>query len=274
MNRKKTLSSIVIIACFLLLGGCSAKAGNNERINDNKTQVKEISDSPDETNSNNSVKDTEVKHEDDSKFPVKWYTYGNKYGVAPGELTNKDMERPENNNEWVKTLLIRYPQLYNMEAYDKEQRINDLLYKEAAYYHDVLESRDYSEYNVDYQIMEADDNIISILFLGEVTDNQSSNRFAHAVTIDIESGKQMELKDFLMIDKSFVKNHLNTDFKVVDNNFDDAAENTPFVKSFVANYEKSAHTNDYYVKGSDIGIIIPTHNSMGYILIEGSIEEK
>lgn len=30
-----------------------------------------------------------------------------------------------------------------------------MLYKEAAYYHDVLENRDYIDYNVDYQIMKA-----------------------------------------------------------------------------------------------------------------------
>lgn len=266
MNRKKLFRSIIIIFCFLLLGGCSSKVKNNERINDNGIQVNGISNGSDEADSNSAV--------NDNNFPVKWYSDGNTYGVAPSELTNKDMKRPENNSEWVKTLLIRYPQLYNMEDYDKEKRINDILYKKAAYYHNVLESRDYIEYNVDYQIMKADDNIISILFLGEVTDSQASNRFAHAVTIDIKSEKQMELKDFLVINQSFVKDHLYTDFNVVENNFDDIAENTPFVEAYVENYGQSAHTNDYYIKGNNIGLIIPTHDSMGYILIEGKRAKK
>lgn len=266
MNKKKVFGSAVIIACFLVLAGCSSKVSNKEEINDSEIQVNAISNSPDEANPNNKVEDND--------FPAKWYAYGDQYGVAPGELSNKDMKRPENSSEWSKSLLIRYPQLYNLKDYDKEKRINDILYKEAAYYHDVLENRDYIEYKVDYQIMEADDNIISILFLGEVKDSQASNRFAQAVTIDIKSEKQMELGDFLVIDKSFVKDHLYTDFNVVENNFDDMAENTPFVESFVEDYGQSAHTDDYYIKGSNIGIIIPTHDSMGYILIEGNEGKK
>ncbi|SHO53124.1 hypothetical protein [Anaerocolumna xylanovorans] len=261
MNLKKLRKNVVIILCILIFVACSSKDSNNEGKKDNP--IKAVS---------NTVSESEK--EEDNKFPVKWYADVNEYGIAPSELTSKDMERPENSSEWTKTLVIKYPQLYNLEDYEKEKNINDMLYREAAYYHDTLGSRDYIEYSVDYEIMEANDDRISILFLGEVSDHQTSNRFAHAITIDIKSEKQLELKDFLMIDKSFVEDHLYTDFDVVENNFDDVTDNTPFVEAFVESFEQAAHTNDFYIKGSDIGIIIPTHDSMGYILIQGNIENK
>lgn len=54
----------------------------------------------------------------------------------------------------------------------------------------------------------------------------------------------MELKAFLKVNKSFIKNHLYTNFIVVENNFDDMAENTPFVEAFVKNFGQSVHTKD------------------------------
>lgn len=248
LSRMKILRFAMLIFSSLLITACSYKNSTTENNSDLMKSVRE---------------DT---------FSQKWYASTDKFGIAPGELTNIDLDRPDNNNEWNKTLEIKYPQVYNMEDSEKENRINDSLYKEAVNYHDVLSNRNYHDYRVDYQLMEVNQDVISILFLGEVSDLKTANSFAHAVTIDMNSESQLDLKDFLEINQSFVEENLYSKFDVVENNFDEKSDNTPFVETFVDDYELQAHTNDFYINGESIGIIIPTYNSMGYILLQGSVE--
>ena len=228
----------------------------------------------DQLKENHSIKyvDDEVENEVKDTLSNKWYTKANNYCIAPSEFTNNDMVRPEDNTEWIKSLAIKYPRIYDLQDYEKEERLNDMIFKEVIYYHDIMENRDYIEYSVDYKIMEANDELISILFLGEVDDNHTSNRFAYAITIDIESEKKLELAKFFLIDKSFIKDYLYTKFEIVENNFENVSENTPFIQSFIESYSLFDHKNDFYIMGDDIGIIVPTYNSMGYIMIQGEMD--
>ncbi|WOO34605.1 hypothetical protein R2R35_12410 [Anaerocolumna sp. AGMB13020] len=247
MSRMKIVRLAMLIISSFLLTACSFK----DSADNNGEQMKAVR---------------------EDAFSDKWYASTGRFEIAPGELTNIDLARPDNNNGWTKTLEIKYPQIYNMEDSEKETRINDTLYKEAVNYHDVLTNRSYHDYRVDYQLMEVNQDIVSILFLGEVSDLKTANSFAHAVTIDMNTELQLELKDFLDIEQSFVEDHLYTDFDVVENNFDEKSDNTPFIETFVNDYELQSHMNDFYINGDKIGIIIPTYNSMGYILLQGNFE--
>ncbi len=247
MSRMKIVRLAMLIISSFLLTACSFK----DSADNNGEQMKTVR---------------------EDTFSDKWYASTGRFEIAPGELTNKDLARPDNNDGWTKTLEIKYPQIYNMEDSEKENRINDTLYKEAVNYHDVLTNRNYHDYRVDYQLMEVNQDIVSILFLGEVSDLKTANSFAHAVTIDMNTELQLELKDFLDIEQSFVEEHLYTDFDVVENNFDEKSDNTPFIETFVNDYELQSHINDFYINGDKIGIIIPTYNSMGYILLQGNFE--
>lgn len=222
-------------------------------------------------NSFTELNDNVVVNEKSGTFSDKWYIKVNGYGIAPSELINNDMVRPNDNTEWIKSLKIRYPQIYNLKNNEKEKRLNYILFKEVINYHDIFENREYTEYSVDYKIMEANDEIISIIFVGEVSDHNISNRFAHAITVDIASERKLELEEFFVIDESFIKDNLHTKFEIIDNNFEDIEENTTFIKIFVESYAQFSHENDFYIMGDNIGIIVPTQNSMGYILIQGKI---
>lgn len=262
MKNNKFVISLLIIFGILIFTSCSFIVAKEKVISEH-TMLK--------NNSSAKSIDDVVESETEDTFPDKWYAKVNGYGIAPSELTNIDMARPDDNTEWIKSLVIKYPQVYNLQDYEKEKRINDIIFKKVIYYNDILANRDYIEYSVDYKIMEANDEIISILFLGEVSDNHTSNRLAHTITIDIESEKKLELEKFFVIDESFIKDYLYTKFEIVDNNFENVSENTPFIESFIESYSQFSHKNDFYIMGEDIGIIVPTHNSMGYILIQGKI---
>jgi hypothetical protein len=205
----------------------------------------------------------------DTSFDSKHYIIRKKYGVAPSILKNDDMPRPEENKEWIRSLSISYPQLYNLMDTDKEKRINDVLFKEALSIRDVINDRDYIEYKIDYRIMEANDKVLSVLFTGFINSPQKTNNIAYTVTIDLSKETLIDLSEYFKIDENFVEEHLHHDFKVVENNFDKLSENNPFVVEYVKNYNENAHEHDFYIKNGTIGLVIPAPQAMGYILIEG-----
>ncbi|GKX29356.1 hypothetical protein SH1V18_18360 [Vallitalea longa] len=263
--------SILIIFSIFIFSLCSYIVAD-----ENKNNVKEVDEIINKDtmlkndSSSKSINAADEKEIDDT-FPDKWYTKVKSYSIAPTELTNIDMARPDDNSEWIKSLIIKYPQIYNLKDIEKEKRINDMIYKEVLYYHDILDNRDYIDYSADYKIMEANEKNISILFTGEINDQKEANRFAHAITIDVDSEKKLELQDFYHIDESFVNDYLFVKFEIVENNFEDISENIPFIESYIELYSQIPHAKDFYIVGDNIGIIVPTHNSMGYILLQGKM---
>ncbi len=59
-----------------------------------------------------------------------------------------------------------------MEDIDKGNRLNDMLFKEALNISDIIIDRVYIEYSIDYGIMKANEEVISILFTGFVHEPQ------------------------------------------------------------------------------------------------------
>ncbi len=220
---------------------------------------------------NSSVEKENQSEVNDNKtlFDPKYYFASNYYGVAPSILKNDDMPRPEENKEWIKSLEITYPQLYNMEDIDKEEHINDILFKEALNIRDIFNNRNYIEYNINYIIMEATDKVLSILFTGFIESPQKANNIAYSVTIDLSDERLMDLSEYFIINESFVEKHLHKDFKVVENNFENLNENNPFVEEYVKNYDQETHKHDFYIKDETLGLIISAPQAMGYILLEG-----
>ena len=202
------------------------------------------------------------------------YVKNNIYSVAPSELSNKDLERPKDNTDWTRSLRIYYPQLYNMEDDKRQNKINDLIYKKVMAYNSVLlEDRDYTDYIINYKIMSSNSELFSVLFLGEVSDYKTSTRVAFGISINIKDGEEISLDKLFEVDDSFVENYLFSKFSIVNNNFNDVKENIPYIEKFVKNYSVGIHNNDFYVKNGGVGIIIPTDDSMGYILIEERFEQ-
>lgn len=264
---RKLLAFIIIIINIVLISSCGL---NNTRKNAEATKMNNEKQTEEsiEVRTEEVVKDKEI----DKDFSSDLYSQNKVYSIAPSELLDRDLERPDDNTEWTKSLTIMYPQLYNMEDGEKQKKINDLIFKKVITHHNILENRDYIEYHIDYKIMHSDDEFFSILFTGEVSDYRSSNRFAFGITINIEDGVEMSLESFFKVDKFFVKNYLFSKFDVVENNFKDVSENIPYVERYIDDYSDNPHINDFYIKEDTLGMIIPTYNSMGYIIIEGKLE--
>ena len=156
-----------------------------------------------------------------------------------------------------KSLIIRYPQLYNMKDVEKEERVNNVLFKEVLNIRDVMNNRNYIEYNIDYKVMESNEKILSVLFTGFIKSSQKANSIAYSVTIDLTKEKLMDLSEF---------------YKVVENNFDNLNENNPYIEEYVRDYNQNIHNHDFYIKNGTLGLIIPAPQAIGYILLEGKYQ--
>lgn len=274
MNRFIVFTMLLI--CLFLVTACSSNEIIDNREKNNEIKNEAISEVDESKSSNDTGENDVVKNETndkDDEFSSEMYYQSEQYSIAPSELLKKDMNRPEDNSEWLKSLAIRYPQIYNLEDNQRQSRINDFLYSKVMSYHNILSEREYINYILDYKIMSANDDTLSILFYGEVEDYQTENSFAFATTLNLETEKEVLLKDYIIINDSFVEDFLFSKFDIVENKFEDIHHNIPFIEQFVLTYNKNVHVNDFYVKDNTIGIIVPTHNSMGYVLIEGNIEK-
>lgn len=174
--RDKTVTKIIsiLVVCFFLVA-CDQEKANNESRDITKEQPEKIN--------------------NETVFDPKYYTLNENYGIALSTLENNDKPRPKENVRWIRSVMINYPQLYNMEDTAKENRLNDMLFKEALNIRDIINDRDYIEYSIDYEIMEANDEVISIHFTGFVHDPQKANNITHTVTIDLDNERFMDLSD-------------------------------------------------------------------------------
>lgn len=272
--KRVIVCTMLLISLFLVTSCSSNEVNNNhEQTNEIKNQaISEVDESPlsNDAGENGIVKDE--ANDEEGELSHDLYYQSEQYSVAPSELSKKDMNRPEDNSEWLKSLVIRYPQIYNLEDYQRQSRINDFLYNKVISYHNILSKGEYINYTLNYKIMSANNDILSILYYGEIEDYRTENSFAFATTLKLESEKELLLKDYIIINDSFVEDYLFSRFDIVENKFEDVQENLPFIEQFVLTYNKNVHVNDFYIKDDTVGIIVPTHDSMGYILIEGDIK--
>lgn len=58
---------------------------------------------------------TIVNIEPEEEYEKRRYILTKNYGLAPRVLSDIDSNRPKENHEWIKSLIIKYPQFYNIE---------------------------------------------------------------------------------------------------------------------------------------------------------------
>ncbi|BCN29447.1 hypothetical protein [Anaeromicropila herbilytica] len=63
-------------------------------------------------------------HTTENNFNTKYYQETSNYSIAPSLITNNDIQRPKENVGWIKSLTIKYLQLYNMDDFKKVSKIN------------------------------------------------------------------------------------------------------------------------------------------------------
>ncbi len=271
--KRFIIFKVILINVFLCISCSYNKIDdyNEQTKATNNISISEIDDASSNNRGKNEIVKTEI-NDKGGKLSHELYYQSEKYSIAPSELSKYDMSRPEDNSEWLKSLVIQYPQIYNLKDNQKQLRLNDFLCNKVISYHDILFDRDYIEYTLNYKIMSANNYIISILFYGEIVNTKTINNFAFATTLNIESEEEEELNDYIIIKDSSVEDYLFSSFDVVENTYENIEEHLPFIEKFVLTYDKNVHVNNFYVKDATLGIIIPTHDNRGYILIEGDFE--
>lgn len=253
--RDKTVTKIIsiLVVCFFLVA-CDQEKANNESSDITKEQPEKI----------NNVK----------IFDTKYYILNENYGIALSTLENNDKPRPEENVRWIRSLTINYPQIYNMEDVDKENRLNNILFKEALNIRDIINDIDYIEYKIDYEIKEANEDVISILFTGHVYDYAHANDIVYAVTIDLNDERFMDLSDFYKVDKSLVDKFVKKEFKLTEDKLGDTDKTNKLVAEYISSYSSEQHLHDFYIKDEIIGLVIPAPQAMNYLIIEGVLDNS
>lgn len=241
----------MIISFIICISGCQQK----KQVMDDERKIY--------TESKDTITNNDLSLEENH------YRTSESYSIGLSVIENKDMSRPEGNKEWIKTLKINYPQIYNMEDYDKEVRLNNLLINAAMNKMDFINERDYIDYTINYKIMEVNENILSILFIGESHYPGRAYNMAYTITIDLTTEKVMDLSEFYIVNNEFFLDHYDHGrFRLVENNFENIDDNKLFIEEYMKDYNNKTHAHDFYIIGDNIGIIIPVPQAMGYIILE------
>lgn len=273
MRRIRTKVIAILVMMSITLTSCTQR--EDKLIKDNLSNQVIEEEAPDSLNQkeNNQSEQSEVI-DNETTFDPRYYTLNENYGIALSTLENNDKPRPEENENWIRSLTINYPQVYNMEDTEKQNRLNDILFKEALNIRDILNDIDYIEYRIDYEIMEANEDVISILFTGHVYDFAHANEIVDTVTIDLNTERFMDLSDYYKVDKSFLGKVKNNEFKPTEDKIRDTDEMNELVAEYVSSYSDEQHLHDFYIKDGTIGLVIPAPQAMNYFIIEGLLDKK
>ena len=129
--------------------------------------------------------------------------------IAPFDLTDKTGEPPYTitTDLYDKAgLQLCYPQIHGLDDKTLEQAVNDLIKENLVHRlpDTVLTA------SVEYQVTRHTPKMFSILYQGEVTSENGLWSTIYGITIDLETGRQMKLSDFVFIDDAFIHTVLNS----------------------------------------------------------------
>lgn len=115
-------------------------------------------------------------------------------------------------------IAIRYPQIIDLGDEERQNRLNELIKKEAipGQFLNYDDKRLFT-LPIDYKITWQSDNLLSIQYfgMGYVKGTPHPNHFFYTTNIDIVQVKKVKLKDIVRIDEGFVEKYRNEDIKTV-----------------------------------------------------------
>lgn len=119
-------------------------------------------------------------------------------------------------------ITIQYPQLSNLSDSTLQKKLNDVLkndalkplnnYKEWA--SNTEKPFDAISASIDYEVKHKGANLLSIAYSGYgAISGERSERDYHTINLDLNTGKQLSLKDMVNIDQSFMDKFIKNQFQ-------------------------------------------------------------
>jgi len=178
---------------------------------------------------------------------------------------------------------ITYPQIKGLKNVEMESKINTLLY-EVATSSEVFENGDYQQ-EITCEVKRKDEDILSVLF-SEFTINSPTGYVyyeSYAVTIDMHTGKKMQLADFISMEE-LSENFLDGCFTNTNEMADDLMLGEALnilrygvyvplnVMETSECEEIKEHYSDFFVSDNGIGIILQI--AKNYLIYEMAFEGR
>ena len=139
--------------------------------------------------------------------------------VATGSVVNEEPKNVYNNNDSgysiksksivTNNINVNYPQIFGLANNDIQSKWNNIIKEKVEAGMNNIGSKD--KYVLSYKVKTQNENIISILMLGEITTKATENEvypFMYTYNIDIATGNNIRLKDKTDTEK-IAKNLMN-----------------------------------------------------------------
>lgn len=191
-------------------------------------------------------------------------------------------------NEFVwseRQINASFPQIYfsnEFAEYDKEieTKINQALFDEGIC-HDscFLINRDIRglvEYDMDYVITKANEEIFSIKYQGHLYSVDHGQNICSGITIDVKTGEKISLSEFIALDDELLNQLQNGDIEYVDQVGYEKEMIIEIVRRFLDDYKKDLIDTDncFYIEQDMIGLIVPVYQgNANYIILNIPIKQ-
>lgn len=183
----------------------------------------------------------------------------------------------------METIYIEYPYFNN--AFDETSRkINEQIYNQIIY-HEVtgknLTDNDgcRTEANITYHIIYIDENVISILFSGEITEGYGFTYFAKGLNFNLQSGEILSLADFYELTeiRDLVQKAVSRKLLTSENLLLPRVQKEEYLSDFLNEFDTDDYikrTDNFFIKEDSIGFIADTPPSFReYIYLELKVED-
>lgn len=199
---------------------------------------------------------------------------------------HEDNSASTNEFVWSKRQInASFPQIYfsnEFAEYDKEieTKINQALFDEGIC-HDscFLINRDIRglvEYDMDYVITKANEEIFSIKYQGHLYSVDHGQNICSGITIDVKTGEKISLSEFIALDDELLNQLQSGDIEYVDQAGYEKEMIIEIVRRFLDYYKKDLIDTDncYYIEQDVIGLIVPVYQgNANYIILNIPIKQ-
>lgn len=292
MKKIKLVKTLACIVGIFILSACNAQSdieseqASTERVTSSEPQSVEsdvIEDSADsivneEESKNNSLVTRTIKA--DTSEVGSQLTENANYALYPSNIKESNIE---NVNQYMwseRNVNVYFPQIYYSNEYlqynfEIETSINRELFLESIGNEDsFLLTRDIRglvEYNMDYVITKADEEIFSIKYLGDICSVDHQHWICSGMTIDVQTGEKINLSEFIILDEDLAQQVEKGEILYED----EAGYEVEFVisciESFIDNFNNGIEDaySCYYLEEDTINLIVPMYQgNANYIILK------
>lgn len=276
----KKIHFFIGISIILALIGCASKANDDnttDLVMDDTTKVSEVLIETINEKSEDSALLTRTITADTSEVGSQ-STENVNYALYPSNIKETNVE---NVNKYVwneRNVNIYFPQIYYSNEYSEynfkiETSINQELFLESIGKEDSFllnrDNRGLVEYNVDYVITKADEEIFSVKYWGDICAIDHQHRICSGITIDVQTGEKVKLSDYIRLNENLVQQVQKGEILYED----EAGYEIDFViscvESFINNYRTEEAYSCYYLEENTINLIIPMYQgNANYIILK------